>query len=331
MILRRLLLAALLVAPACGPKGMKKIEIPAAGIRMTYDLDAGAIYEGKLRIGNTPTSSNITQSVECDVRLEVLGDDPERGGKAVRASFANIELQWGLPASATVTESDFTREAILQLERMNVTFNVLPTGEITYMPVPPQQLADELKVLIDQVLLGLEEGFLVVPKHAVKRGETWSDDERRGRKDTLGRYVEAKLTTKVDGLYRHEELGQDVVRLVIGSERRDTFTTEDGARTSESQAESTVLFSTEGYLAKVDGESRDQDPVQGVSFRKVSLAWKKTADGTPGARGSLTPVQEQEITDPCDPDYVGAEECKQAPPVEAPPAEETPPEPAPAE
>ncbi len=297
---------------------MKKLEIPAAGIRMSYDLDPGATYEGHLRIGNTRTvqaegaSANINQALECDVRLEVIGADPERGGTMVRASFANVDLQWGLPASVPISPAEFTRGAVAQLQGMNVTFNVLPTGEITFMPVPPQQLDEQLKALIDQVLRGLEEAFLVVPKHAVKDGESWSEDERRGRKGKLGRYVEGKVTTKVDGMFHHDKLDQDVVKLEIQLQRKETFTTKDGARANESEGKSTVLFSTAGYLAQIEGESRDYDPVNGMSFRKVRVEWKKTADGTPGA-APVTPTQEQTIVDPCDPDYVGEEECKDAP------------------
>lgn len=316
-LLARFAFAALLGGPAlaCGPKGMKKVEIPAAGIQMAYDLDPGATYQGHLRIGNTQTVSaegqqaSINQALECDVRLEVLGNDPQHGGTAVRASFANIDLKWGLPASAPISPAEFTRDALAQLQGLNVTFNVLPTGEIVYMPVPPQQMSDELKGLIDQVLRGLEEAFLVVPKHAVKDGETWSEDEHRGRKGKLGRYVEGKVTTKVDGMYHHGTLDEDVVKLVIELKRKETFTTKDGSRETESTEKSTALFSTAGYLAQVEGESKDYDPVNGMSYRKVRVEWKKTADGTPGG-AAVAPTQEQTITDPCDPDYVGEAECK---------------------
>jgi hypothetical protein len=300
------------IAPACGGKrGMQKVEVPAGGITLAYDLTQGASYEGHVRIGNTKQLEgigNISQSLECDVRMMVLGDDPARGGAQVRATFANITLNWALPPSAPFSVDEFAKQAVAQLQGMQVTFNVLPTGEITYMPVPPQELSAELKELIFQVVRALEQGFLVVPKHKIGEGETWTENERRGREGKLGRFVDGKVTTKMDGMFRHATRPEDVVRLSIEQKKKETITTPDGARTNEIEGKSTALFSTLGYLAEVDGETREYDPKQGMNFRKVRVQWKKTAKGHAGSGGGDV----QTIDDPCHPDYVGPAECKSA-------------------
>ncbi|MBC8073882.1 MAG: hypothetical protein IAG13_36525, partial [Deltaproteobacteria bacterium] len=177
--LARIAVAAWLVAPAsaCAPKGMKKIEVPAAGLRIAYDLDPGATYVGRLRIGNTRTieregvvAGNLSQALECDVELKVLGADAQRGGILVQVSFDAIELDWNLPATSGISSTEFTRDVALRLQGMNVSFNLLPTGEIVYMPVPPAELSGELAYLVDQVLRGVEDAFVVVPLRPVRVG-----------------------------------------------------------------------------------------------------------------------------------------------------------------
>jgi hypothetical protein len=142
----------------------------------------------------------------------------------------------------------------------------------------------------------------------VKDKETWSEDEKRGREGKLGRYVVGKVQTRVDGMYRDDTRKEDLLRLVITQKRAETITTKDSSRKIEIEGKSTAMFSTAGYLAQIDGESREFDPVNGMTFSKVKVDWKKTASGTTG--GAAPTVDEQAITDPCDPDYVGSEECK---------------------
>jgi hypothetical protein len=331
-LLARVGLAACLAscALACRPDDLKKLELPTAGFRMVYDLDPGAEYQGHLRIGNTRTivaegvvaTTVLNQSLECDVTLQVLGADVQRGGTLVEASFENVDLAWKLAPNTPVPEEQFIRDAIERVQGMNVSFNVLPTGAITYMPVPPQELPVELQQVIDQLLRGLEDAFLLVPKHAVDDGEHWDEAEHRGRKGKLGRYIEGTISTRVDGMYHHEALDHDVLRLLVDERRKETFTTEVGVRQLETEGTKVVLFSTDGYLVEVEGESRDFEPSGTTSFRKLRLEWKKTAEGTPGGPPAS---QTQTISDPCDPDYVGEEWCGDAPLVPSPTPREPPP------
>lgn len=301
-------LALVAAGGGCGPKGMKKIEVPAAGVTLAYDLAPGRVYDGHLRIGSTlqvPDVGSLNRSLECDVHLVVLGDDPQRGGAQLQATFSRIDITWSLPPAAGISTAEFTRTATDQLQGMKVTFTALPSGEIIFMPVPPAGISPELGVFLDQVLRGLEDAFLVVPKHAIKDGEKWTENERRGRKGKLGRYVEGKVDTVVEGMFRDDGRGEDVVRLAIAHQRKETVTTEEGARDNESTGKSTALFSTRGYLAQIDGESRDYDPVRGMNFRKINVTWKR-------AGGAGAPAGEQAISDPCHPDYVGAAQCEGA-------------------
>jgi hypothetical protein len=320
-----LALFALIATPACGGakstgKDMKKLEVPAGGITLAYDLTPGASYEGRVRMGNTQQVEglgSLSQSLACDVKLLVIGEDPTGAGAQVRATLSNIELEWGLPPSAPFSVDEFTKQAVAQLQGMQVTFNVLPTGEITQMPTPPQELSAEVKEVVYQVLRALEQGFLVVPKHKVDEGESWTEKEKRGREGKLGRYVDGEVTTKVEGMFRHDERAEDVVSLRIEQRKKETITTKDGARTSEIEGKSTALFSTKGYLAEVNGETREYDPKQGMNFRKLRVDWRKTASGKESG-GDV-----QVIADPCHPDYVGPLECTDAELPEPPPVEPT--------
>ncbi len=307
-----LALALALPAAGCGPKNLQKLEVPQGGVHLKYELVPGAAYSGRLRIGNTQTfdgAGNVSQALECDVKLTVVGPDPKQGGTLLRATFSNVDLKWGLPPSAPISPEEFTRDAIARLQGMNVAFNVSSTGEIVYMPTPPQELADVDKNFIDVVLRGLERAFLVVPDRAVKDQETWKEDEKRGREGKLGRFVVGKVETRVDGMYRDEDRQEDMLRLVIQFKRTETITTKEGSRKNDSEGRSTAMFSTEGYLASIEGESRDFDPVNGMTFSKVKVEWRKTAAG---GTSQVPELASQQIDDPCDPDYVGGESCEDA-------------------
>lgn len=329
------------VAAGCGPRGLEKIAVPAGGIAMKYEMPPGAMYSGRLRIGNTRTiegAGNVSQSLDCEVQLVVVAPPDGDKGALLRATFSNIDLQWGLPPSAPMSPEEFTKTAITRLQGMNVSFRVKTTGEIVEMPTPPQELPDVEKQFIDAVLRALEQAFFELPTRSVKDDETWSEDEKRGREGKLGRYVVGKTQTRVDGMFHDDARKEDLVRLVVSRKRTETITTKDGSRKNESEGRMTAMFSTQGYLAELEGESRDFDPVEGMTFSKVRVGWKRVDAGalgggidTPPKDGECDPSdagtqtcvddsEQQNITDPCHPDYVGVETCATdaAVPVEAP-------------
>lgn len=296
---------------ACGPSGLAKIAVPAAGVTMRYDLTPGAMFSGRLRVGNTRTidgAGNVSQSLDCEVQLEVVDAGDDTKGALLRATFSNISLEWGLPPSAPMSPEEFTKSAITRLQGMNVAFRVKSTGEIVEMPAPPQELPDIEKQFIDAVLRALEQAFFELPARAVKDDETWSEDEKRGREGKLGRYVVGKTQTRVDGMFRDDKRKEDLVRLVVTRKRTETITTKDGSRKNESEGRMTAMFSTKGYLAEIEGESRDFDPVEGMTFSKVKVGWTRVDAGALAGGGET-----QDIGDPCDPNYVGTQTCASAP------------------
>jgi hypothetical protein len=313
---------------ACNKGGLVRIDPPKGGVRLAYDLAPGATYEGHVRVGATlnQDGENLNQAIECDVRMVVLGEDGERPGTLVQATFNKVDVDAQLPRAYPISVEEFTRGTVAALQGMSVRFTVDETGKIVYMPPPPEGSDQLLGVMIGRVLDALESAFLVVPKRSVEAGESWSDEEKRGRKGKLGRYREGTVQTKVEGLFRDEKRKEDVVKLEIKQKRTDVVTTKDGRRETQSEGTTFALFSTRGYLAEIKGETRDYDPVQGMSFKKVLVEWRKVQDGSatkaaPAPAGEDAATEEQAITDPCDPDYVGGEECKEATPTEAAPAE----------
>ncbi|HGG57546.1 MAG TPA: hypothetical protein ENK31_07105 [Nannocystis exedens] len=113
------------------------------------------------------------------------------------------------------------------------------------------------------------------------------------------------VTTEVDGFFR-TEAGEEVARLRIKDTERSVTTTKQGSHENKKEGQSTSLFSTTGsYLVSTKGESTEFDTGNSTTFVKINVDWKK------GARAAAPKpqVQVQSISDPCDPDYVGTEEC----------------------
>lgn len=311
-----LALALLVPVSACGPGDLARVRMPQGGVRLTHALREGATAVVRLRVGDTwapEGAARIRQSLDTEVTLTVVGPDRERGGTVVRATFANVELEWGLPPSATVSTEQFTRDAASQLLGMKVAFTVGPAGEVLYMPAPPDALGELERDLVTVVLRCLEHAFVVVPARRVEAGDTWVEHPRRGRAGVPGTVVEADVEVRVDGMFRDAALGGELVRLAVEHRRTDATTTAEGSRKTQSEGRTTVLFSTAGHVARVEGEFREFDPQRGMTFRNLKIEGGPWASPPPSH--GLPAVVEQEIVDPCDADYVGAETCIDDPPV----------------
>lgn len=311
-VLHRLLVALALVATplsgGCktGPK-LQKIEAPAAGITLRYDLAPGQTYVGHVRRSESVrdiSGQSMTRSINFDITLTVRGKDDQRGGNLVVARFANVDLKWQLPPGLPFSLSDFTNRAKAQLQGMEVDFNVDDRGKVLFMPEVPEG-AEELGLVISQVLDTLETAFLTAPEGPIKPGQSWTDEKKRGRKGKLGKYVEGSVTTTVDGLYRAED-GEEIAKLVITQTETALTTTKSGSHETKRQSKATSFFSTSGnYLKSTSDDTTDFDPGESTTFTKLSVEWSKTP-----RQGSPAPAPEtQAITDPCNPDYVGDQEC----------------------
>ena len=291
----------------CGNKDMQKIEVPSDGVRLSYDLQPGASYKGHIRVGNTQAVEglgNMNRNIEADVQLVALRPDPARGGTLIQARFSNVNLDWALPPNLPISADDFLSMTVEAVQGMNVNFVVSERGEIMFMPPPPQDVPDQMRLVITNLTDALESAFLPVPERNLGPGESWSEEEKSGRKGKLGRYREGTITTRFDGMFRDAQRKEDMAKLVIQHDRTDVITTKDGSRQNELEGKTVAYFSSNGYLALLESEQRDFDPQQGMTFRKVRASWQKTASGEAAAQDEV-----QAITDPCDPDYVGPEPC----------------------
>ena len=223
---------------------------------------------------------------------------------------------------------------------MEVRFNVLPSGKVNYMPPPPQDADDQVKLVIEQVLETIESAFMEMPRKPVKQGETWEEKENKGREGKLGSYRVGTTTTTLETMWHDAERAEDLVELSIELEREETVTTKAGSHQNKWKGKTQAMFSTSGsYLASITGEVRKFDPGTGMgaqtTFTKVRVQWHKQAGAAApepapkptvpeGAEvqaisdpchpdyvggGECTETETQAITDPCDPDYVGGDEC----------------------
>lgn len=299
--------AALLIAtPACSSSQPKliKIDPPAAGSVLQYDLSAGQHYVGTVRRSETidhRDSGSVTRSISLDIDLLVNGAAPE-GGILVTATFKNISLNWSLPRGVPFSLSDFTNSAKQKLQGTMVSFRVNEQGKIIYMPTIPDDISEELGVVIQQALDALEAAFFEVPERAIKPGDQWSTTKTRGRKDKLGRYVEGTVTTRVDGFYRLPDSDEELAKLILEEQQLEVITAKSGSHQIKRRGTNETLFSTKGgYLLKTKGDYQTFDAGNSTTMTLVQAEWKK---------GQKQVVKKrQRISDPCDPDYVGTEEC----------------------
>jgi hypothetical protein len=312
-----LALALLTTGPlACaGGSKMTKIEVPAAGVKLDYDLAPGARFQGRVRVGETISAndgSRINRSLDAELELEVLKVESERGDVLVAARIRNLDLDWRLPPEAPISLEEFLAGPVSKIEGAEVRFNVSSAGEISNMPPPPQDVDDQTKAVFEQVLDAIESAFLEVPTKTLAAGETWTENEERGRKGKLGRYRKGTITSSLDGMVRDPASTEEFAQLQIRVDREEVITTKDGSHANDWDGKTKALFSVSGrYLAQIRTETTKVDPTVGTTFSKVQVDWAKR----PAAPGSgEKPPQTVTISDPCNDDYVGPEECKTAVP-----------------
>lgn len=336
-MLRSLLVAIALCAAsslACsGNQNLQKVEAPAGGVTLAYDLAPGQIYKGNVRSSETvraTTGASLSRGFSFDVTLAVRGPDPKGQGTLVTARYANVDIRWGLPSGATFSVGELVSKATSQLQGLEVDFNVDETGKVLYMPDIPTDMPEELRFVLQEAVDTLETAFLPVPARPLKIGDTWKDDKTRGKKGKLGRYLQATATSKVEGFFRDDAKKSDVTKLSISETETEITTAKTGSHELKKETTTAALFAhTDHYLSSLVRERQTFDPGNATIFTKLEVTWSKgsTAQGTASAV-----KQVQDITDPCHPDYVGGEDCQpdgganpgdKAAPTEPPPAGET--------
>ncbi|MCA9695041.1 MAG: hypothetical protein KC636_36010 [Myxococcales bacterium] len=316
---RLVVAAALLASPAlvttgCAAKGpaRSKIEAPAAGVALGYDFTPGQTYSGSVQRTETLQivgfNVSLTRSIKFGVNLTVLGPDPaHQGAHLLHAKLSAVDIVWALPPGTPVGVSEVTAAARKLLNGADIDITVDDRGNVLSIPEPPDGVSAELKLIIQQALDALEVSFYTIPDHAVKVGEQWSDDKSRGRKGKLGRFTEGKVTTTVEGLYRLSEGNTEVVQLELKSEETEVTTAKSGSHEVKRRGTATTLFAAkDGYLRHRMSDEQTFDTGNSTTFTQLTVAWTK---GEKKAVAAPTKTSVQRIDDPCDPNYVGPNDC----------------------
>jgi hypothetical protein len=250
----------------------------------------------------TPVGDVIT-SIEFDVAMVVSANE-DASGKLVRATVKGIKLDLRLPEGIPAAMAGgLTPEAAAALNGMELRFNLSDRGEVSNEPEPPESAPMEIKAIIGMISSALTSGFVRVPEQPVKDGESW-DAKSKESKATV---KSATHTGTLEGLGRNEA-GEDIAQLAfvasIEAEREgQTFKVKQDVKASFS--------TTGGYPVSVKRTINNEIVGQGTLLSEIEAEWKK--GGKQAVEGAAPSGEVQAITDPCDPDYVGAEECPATP------------------
>lgn len=324
-MLRRSVASSLLVALAlalplsagCGKTKQKltEVAVPEAGVSMRYDLTPGQEYAGHLKMRNsaaTPVGDVVTL-IEFDVALVVSANETA-GSKLVRATVKDIVLEMRLPEGIPAAMAGgITPEAAAALNGMELRFNLSERGEVSNEPEPPEGAPMEVQAIVGMITGALTSGFVRVPEQPVKDGESWDAKS----KDNKAAVKSATVTGTLTGLARNAA-GEDIAKLSFVAQME----AEREGQTIKGKQDVEATFSTTGgYPVSVTRKITNEIVGQGTLLSEIEAEWTKggkqaveAAAPAPAPEGDV-----QTITDPCDPDYVGAEECPAAAPAEAAP------------
>lgn len=310
---RTLLVAALLALPlgtaGCNKKQqLTEVEVPEAGLTLRYDLTPGQTINGHVRMrtaAQTPVGE-IISIVECDAEVTVLskGDASKR---EVEATISNIEVSTRLPEGIPKEAAGMSPETAKALEGMQLAFDLDTHGDTSNEPEPPEGTDPQTAGLLSLITSGVTAGISVrLPEETIEDGATW--DAAPAELDEGVKSASSKGT--FEGLGRNEA-GEDIAKLSYVSSSEATR--QQGGMSLEIKTEATTkaTFSASGgYPVSVERKINQEVVGKATILIEIEAGWSK---------GDAVAVdgEEQAITDPCDPDYVGAEECSD----EAAPAE----------
>jgi hypothetical protein len=319
-LLLGLLLASSAMPLACRDPGppLRRLEMPDGGVGLRWALEPGHALVGHLRVGSTRQIEGMArpldQSLECDVTMQVLAPIAGRTGTRLRATFSDIELEWGLPPSAEYGTEEFIAMASERLRKLQPWIELGPDGAILATSEPPTDMPAELAELYAVLTEALEATFFVLPAGKTERGGTWTDT--RARESALGSWT-IETRGRIDGLYRLKERELDVVALEVDTSRRSHAQ----GTAAEGETHARVLFAVTGYVAEIDRETQAFSADSGMVYRKIRADWRRTREIVPELVGGGDESEDvQLIRDPCNPDYVGPLQCDE--PGKAPPTPE---------
>ena len=308
----------LLGTPLLGCAGGDLVEanIPADGIELGYHLQAGATFDGHVRRRETISvrGQPMSRSINFTVKL-VANSIDESGNAKVAATVNNIELNWVVPG-LPISMNEFNAKAKQRLEGVTIRFSVEPSGKVFDVPATPAELDPAEVEVLDSIIEGLTSAFFVVPEDRLTQTQGWDSEDSRGREGKLGKYTKETTRGSLVGLYEHRESKQSLAKLEIDGDKTETTTTKDGSSEIRTRSEVTVMWDTKAnYMASI---SSKMTRTQGAATTTVQFdaEWTRSIAGagggstsTSGGEASDTGSNVQSITDPCDDNYVGPNEC----------------------
>jgi hypothetical protein len=310
---RRFLASSLLVALAlalpfsagCGKTKSKltEVAVPEAGVSMRYDLGPGQEYAGHVKMRNTlPTPvGDVLTLIEFDVALVVSGSE-DASGKLVRTTLENVQLELRLPEGVPAAAAGgMTPEAAAALDGTELRFNLSEHGDVSNEPKPPESAPLETQVILGMVTDALMSSFVRVPEQPVKDGESW-DAKSKETKDSV---KSATVTGTLEGLGRNAA-GDDIAQLAFVA---DIEAEQNGLALEIKQDVKASFSATGGFPVTVERKINTEIVGQGTVLMEIEAEWKKGGKQAVEAAPPAPAGEVQTITDPCDPDYVGAEEC----------------------
>lgn len=335
MRLRSLALAAALLGcfgTSCEKNTAAAAVVPDEGITMRYDLTPGQTYSGHINQQTVIETGmgNIDMRIEYDVALMVTGST-SADGPLLAATFNNIKANAIMPGGIPAAAAGFDPKVASTLNGVELRFNMNEGGEVENMPELPEGQPPAIVAIMSQLTGGLQAAFARLPDEALKEGGTWTRDRdedgttstmsgklKKLRANKSGEMV-ATLDTESTGKVKREQDGQKIEGTVSGL--------------------STIEFvSSAGYASSLDRKIRQSSNLADVRL-EFDVTWEKGEKKAVEVQGEVQAVtdpcdadyvggedcpadggEQQAITDPCDADYVGGEEC----PADAAPAEAAP-------
>lgn len=300
MRLRRLALAAALLGcfgTSCEKKQAAAAVVPDEGVTMRYDLTPGQTYAGHISqktIIETPMGK-IDMRLEYDVALIVTGSSSPQG-PLLSATFNNIKANAIMPGGVPASAVGFDPKVASTLNGVELRFNMSEGGEVENMPELPEDQPPAILAILGQMTGGLQSAFARLPDEPLKEGGKWTRDRdedgttssmsgklKKLRTSGTGDMV-ATIETENTGKMKREAQGQTIEGTINGL--------------------STIEFvSNAGYASALDRKIRQSSNMGDLNM-EFEVSWEKGEKKAVEVQGEV-----QAVTDPCDADYVGGEEC----------------------
>lgn len=305
-----LALGAALVLVACPkPKQeLSEVAVPDAGIELSYDLTPGQAYAGHVesRTSISTPVGDVVMSIEFDVEL-VATATTGADGPLVSARVDEITVTARAPEGVPIGAIAPPQELATKLNGVEFRFNLSNKGVAKNIPESPENTSAQMQALLGQLATGIQFGLIRLPPSSLKKGEGWDLEPREDKG------VKHVGTGKFVGMMHDDKSGANFAQLSFeveaSGERKAAGRSHEFVSSQSVQA----MFSNEtNFPSHV--ERKMSIDAGGQSFTiEAEVNWTKLEKRAVTA----SPTEVQAITDPCDGDYVGAEQCKDGSEVQA--------------